>query len=362
LLAYSAFKRHLAATIGILSALVVRPSIAQPALDATVTDGVANAKRYELTWLVPAGCPTHDIVGHDVDELIADSPKLQQRSRLAATGSIVRVNDGFTLTLTLRDAEGSRSRTIEAPACEELGKAASLIVALALDPSILERRHDPTDAKVAELWANALRIGATESPPTECVSLEREKPSPQVVVVAPPTTQTQISSTEPLPYRLGFGMLVGFGVLPHVSFGSSVNGAIQQKASRLELAASRFTADANSPKNNGGAHFELYRLAPRACWLVADTAWSAGPCAAVEVGMISGQGYGLPAVYRKTAFWLASSVGGMFEWRAASSSFLGVSADLGIPLRHDSFKLAGDELFRPAISATVLVSLSAGWR
>lgn len=344
---------------GLAGYLLACWSFAQTAPQAERSE--AKLAVFELLWQAPPGCPERDAVAREIESLTADSVKTEAGLPLAAQGHIAMVEGGFALSLTLADKEGSKRRTLEAPACEELGKAAALIVALAIDPSILERRQDPNDAKVVALWAGALKVSERE--PT----LPPAAPTPSS---APPAAAPQLvarhheprgDAARELPYRMGFGLLSGFGVLPGYSLGGATQWAYQRRSLRLEATASRLTSEANSVKNSGGAHFELYRLAPKVCWLVAETAWSAGPCASIETGAVVGKGYGLPAVHRKVAFWWASAVGGMIEWRAASSAYLGLSADLGIPLRRDSFELAHEELYRPRISGSLLLSLSAGW-
>jgi len=326
-------------------------------------DGTLPSTRpLELSWLVPEGCPTSEQVIHEVGELTAGSTPLQKKALLAASGTVTSAQDGFALTLTLRDDETVRSRTLEAPSCAELARAASLIIALAIDPSILERRNNPDDAKAANLWSIATQSEQRKLPTPEQNQPDLRNACSKTVVPAPVADHPKDLSQVPLPYRFGIGLLGGFGVLPQSNVGVTAIGAIVHKVMRLELAASKLSATAHLLHASGiGANFDLYRLAPRGCWLIADKAWSAGPCASVEIGVVTGQGHGLTTNNRKTALWFGSAVGGMFEWRAASSSFLGVSADLGIPIRRDHFNLAGKELYRPAISGTVILSLSAGW-
>ena len=128
------------------------------------------------------------------------------------------------------------------------------------------------------------------------------------------------------------------------------------------MAASSLTGEKSSPNSpNRSATFALYRIAPRVCWLVTEKTWSAGPCAGIELGRISGSGHGVTNEHDAKELWLGSSFGGLLELRIASSTLLGVFADLEVPWRSVEFTLDSEKLFGTEVSGRFGISLAAGW-
>lgn len=328
----------------------------------------SSAPSFELSWQAPLGCPSKEALTHELNELIADSTKTETHVPLRAEGTVVPVVGGFSLTLTLHEKDTSRRRTLDAPSCEELAHAATLVIALALDPSLLTRRSNPEEAKIASIWSG--KLSATCTAPSElstttilrepCVERAVATPAIPVVVATPKTNQAPESNTLSR-YQISLGVVGAYRVLPQVSVGPSLQGAAQFGSLRLELSASSLSAETQASTSGRGANFDLYRLTPRFCWLVAGTNWSVGPCAGFAIGVLSGKGYGLPAVYRKNALWFGPSIGWLVERRVAPSSWVGLSANLEFPAQRDRFELAGETLFRPQLSGSLGVSLAAGW-
>lgn len=310
-------------------------------------------------------------MAREVDELIAASASVGRVTPIVAEATVSDDPGGFALTLTVSDAGAPRRRHIGAPTCEELAHAAALIVAIAVDPTILERRADTNNAGPLP----ATGTTPTPAPPSRSVHcrltdlpLQSTAPPPicpKQDVAAPPQPPPAPSpaATAPLFWRLGFGSLVASNVLPKVKLGVNLLGAIQGKLARFELSASALSANVEATQVPGAsAYFSLYRAAPRGCWLVAATAWAAGPCVGMEFGWLTGTGSGVDNNHTRSTLWLASTFGGMFEYRLGSSAFLLATADLGVPLKRDEeFLLAGERLFKPSVSGTIGLNLAAGW-
>lgn len=314
-------------------------------------------RSFDLTWQVPAGCPTDADVIREINELVANSAKVPVNATIAANASIASERDGFTLTLIVRDAEGSHQRRLEAPTCEELGHAAALIVALAINPELLANQSIPSSNSP---------LAAPQTQPIAGLQWPEASPRPipfsaraeSPATLALPQTD---AATQPLFWRLGLSAFVGFGTLPGVNLGTGLFGAIQTKSVRFELGASYLSAEVKSDVPRRGATFALYRMAPRLCWLVTETTWSAGPCAGIELGRLSGSGYGVTNVYERKALWLVSTLGALLELRIASSSLVGIFADAEVPWLSHQFDLDEIEVFRTRISGRFGISLAAGW-
>ena len=317
-------------------------------------------RRFDLTWAAPTGCPNPGEVAREIDELVAGSSLTPAKSMIDAQASVSSDQGGFALVLTLRDAEGSHQRRLEAPSCDELGHAAALIVALAIDPALLATHPDPSAGALNTTQMQAaITSSATSSPSSTAAPIAGSAQS-QVPAVSRPTPIALV--TVPLLWRLGLFEFVGFGTLPGINLGAGMFGAIQTKSFRFEGAVSALRAEAQASKPSAGATFALYRFAPKACWVVTEKQWAIGPCVGAELGIIPGRGYGVDDRKESNGRWFASTFGALFEARLTSSSLLGVTADAEVPWRHDQFTLNESLLFEPKVSARLGISLAAGWR
>lgn len=320
----------------------------------------AQSPRFVLNWQAPPGCPPGAEVAREVDELIASAAPSMGNFTIAANATIATDHGGFTLTLTVRDAEGSHDRRLDAPACEELGHAAALIVALAIDPALLANHADPGGSPTNTVQP---------LPSVELSSNPFANTVPHPIPIAAQAIHPATASVEPNPatapalyWRLGLSAFASYSPLPGAKLGSGLFGAIQGRRARLEVAVTRLTWENSADDTRGAAAFVLYRLAPRFCWLVTKPTWAAGPCAGIELGLVSGQGYGVDVKREQTAPWFESSLGALFEWRLGASSLLGLFADAEVPVKPVEFDLAGEKLSKPEVAARFGISLAAGWR
>jgi len=315
-------------------------------------------RRFDLTWVAPTGCPNPGEVAREIDELVAGSSLTPAKSTIDAQASVSSDQGGFALVLTLRDAEGFHQRRLEAPSCDELGHAAALIVALAIDPALLATHPDPGAGALNTAQMQAGVTSSDTSLPSSSAAPVAGSAQSQVPAVGRPTPIAVV--TVPLIWRLGLVEFAGFGTLPGINLGSGLFGAFQTNWLRFEAAVSALRAEAQASKP--GATFALYRVAPKACWVVTERKWAIGPCIGAELGILPGRGYGVDDRKESNGLWLASTFGALFELRLTSSSLLGVTADAEVPWRHDQFMLNGSLLFEPKASARLGISLAAGWR
>lgn len=287
---------------------------------------------------------------------------LSATKTILADAAVASVADGFALTLSLRDAETTRHRTIKAPTCEELGRAAALIVAIAVDPTVLER-HELAQADAAGISAKSREQGGCHCRLTDLpLGISATPRCPPEPVCASPRTPEDLQPEQPLRYRFGFGAKATVKALPQPSVGPSALVAYQVQSLRVQLTGDYQSAQAKSQEHRErGGDFKLLRLAPSVCWLVAGTAWAAGPCAVVEGGVLTAKGFGLLSTGRQNAPWFASGLGALAEIRVTPQAYLTVTGELGLPWAADKFTLAGEALFTPGIYGNLGVGLTAGW-
>jgi hypothetical protein len=327
----------------------------------------AEGARFELSWQAPQNCPDGTAVTHEVLELVAGAASDASKPVIVASGSVVADREGFGLVLTIRDAEGAHVRRLEAPSCDELGHAAALIVALAINPALLATHSDPGGDSPSGTAVHPPNTAATPAAPSErpLAVAPRERLLAAPALSAPFTarnTETTPDTTpaEPLRWRLGLSEFVALRTLPGTNLGTALFGALHWRALRLETSASQLRAEVAANKPNAGAAFALYRFAAKGCWLTPPGKWAFGPCAGAEIGLVHGRGYGVDTSTVQNGLWVAATLGALLEWRVASSSFVGITADAELPAG-DKFELANATIFEPRISGKVGASLAAGW-
>ena len=334
-------------------ALVSVSAWAQTATPAASPTPMAT-QRFQLFWQAPLGCPGQDVVGREIDQLIAESSSTARATPLVAQATVVRERDGYSLALSLRDGDASSNRRIGAPTCEELAHATALVTAMAIDPTVVERRVELRDVSNGASAGDGARCNyhcrLSELP----VPLARSRRLAATKVVAAYPAPSSPSVEEPLYWRLGIGAVSGVGVLPGLSWGLSLLGAIHGKVARFELSLATLLTRTHSPTVPArGADFALYRMTPRLCWLAVNQTWSAGPCASVEMGLISAEGFGVAAPHTSNSLWLANSFGALVELRLAASSAVSLNADISAPWKRYTFEVAQEPLFESHVSGSL---------
>lgn len=184
-----------------------------PALLVLLCGSVAHAQ-LALEWEAPLPCPRRDEVHDEVRRLLGGT--IPEPLDLSARGLATRDEGQWTLSLrtTMDGVEGHR--VIEGDACEELGAAAALILALMIDPQAVVVATDPeppepppTPAAIAHALGRPL--------PTDPAAPARVRVTPR----EPPTEE----ATDGLGGSVGVGGLLDVGSVPDVSGGITVEGA-----------------------------------------------------------------------------------------------------------------------------------------
>jgi hypothetical protein len=316
-------------------------------------------RHFALTWQAPADCPEASAVTREIDELLATSSAPTPRSMILGEAAVMADKGGYTLTLSIRDHDGSHQRRLEAPNCSELAHAAALIVGLAIDPALLASHPDPGGAmpnpRASEttLPSNA---SAANAPRPPVVIHDPSTPAPPNVFLP------RAEPNPPLMWRLGLVEFLGIATLPGVHLGTGLFGALQWQAWRLETSVSELSGQ-TAKDQRMGAKFSLYRFTTRGCWLVSNPRWAFGPCSGVEVGNLRGEGYGVDQPGKSSRVWFGAALGALADWRLGSSSVLSFVADAEIPWVREQYQLAGLDFYKPPpVAARLGVSLSAGWR
>lgn len=277
---------------GLVLALVATPAGAQPERQAV-----------EFRWDAPADCPPEAEVVAELERLLGGPLAQREGPRLTAIARVRREADGFDLRLWTVSDDGTLQRSIVHPQCDALAKAGALIAAMAIDPSVLERMAEGTEA--AEVAAEAKTVADPEPVPEPT-----PEPAPKV---EPPPEPEKEPIVKPEPKRrtvrgaLRIAAGVSYGDLPGAGALLRVTPALLWPRARLELEASygpvrkaRFDDD---PQR--GADLQLATAGLRGCAVLRARKLEFPLCAGVELGAIYGRGVGY-AVSREGRLLLAS--------------------------------------------------------
>ncbi|MDC0717012.1 hypothetical protein [Nannocystis bainbridge] len=270
--------------VALLLAGAMGPAAAAPASPRPVV---------EFRWDAPTTCPAEAEVVAELERLLGGPLTERKGPRLTAIARVRQDPGGeFDLRLWTVSDEGTLQRSLTHAQCDALARAGALIAAMAIDPSVLDRMSEETDA--AEVAAEAKTVEEFEPP------LEPEPPPEPVVQPEPPRPEPQ-----PRPevkqkkerrvrggVRLGAGL--SFGDLPGVGALLRLTPALIWPRARLEfevgygpLRRARFD---DIPDR--GADLQLAVGAVRGCPLLHARKFEFPLCAGLELGAMYGRGVG----------------------------------------------------------------------
>lgn len=245
----------------------------------------------EFRWDAPAGCPAEAEVVAELERLLGGTLAERAGPRLTA---IARVRQepggGFDLRLWTVSDEGTLQRSLAHADCDALARAGALIAAMAIDPSVLDRMSEETDA--AEVAAEAKMVDEPEAPPEPEPEPEPEappEPGPEPPVLPSPARKDRALRGG---LRLGGGF--SFGDLPGLGALVRLTPALIWPRARLELEVSygplRRARFDDVPDQ--GADLQLATGVVRGCPLLRAGRLEVPLCAGLEIGAVFGRGVG----------------------------------------------------------------------
>lgn len=275
---------------------------------AFALDGVS------LEWHAPASCPQQDAVEAEIARLLGVQPPSSTTLHASAE---VSSDTQFNLSLVVN---GAPARTLHADNCAELASATSLIVAIAIDPSVATRELDP----------------------------EPTAPSPAPPAQAPPSAiaPVEVAPRDEEPHaslHWGAALLADYvvGTVPRSEpwFGFAALARLNRLDFTLgvRLAPSRQARLADDP--NIGAQFSAWNAFVQVAYAFIDRPVRVSAYAASEFGRIAATGFGVDVVYTGHSFWSALGTG--LEIQAPIFRFVHLQAQVGVvvPLRRSDFAL-----------------------
>jgi hypothetical protein len=294
------------------------------------------AGTFAFAWHAPEGCPSQEQVRSEIVRLLGGAIPMAAREDLEVHATVEH-GVAWSVALTTRHAGRTGSRSIAAPSCQSVAEATALIIALMIDPD-----------------AVAAHAQETEKQPPAAPYPDSGSPA-----------ATHPSST--LDWLARLHAQVSLGTLPgvDVGLGASVGVAGQRwsMAMRGTYGLRRDQVAGSSALPGAYARFNVLTGALSGCYNLGTPGIAWGPCAVVEAGVVSAEGYGAVAGFAKRAPWVALGGGGYFSYPLGRHLHTTLHADVLAPIWRPAYvfsQVPGVVFRAPAIGLRALASI--GWR
>ena len=304
----------------------------------------AQVEPVALSWEAPAECPSRESVVATVRRLVRAMPE----KPLPAQVRVTRAGNRWTAAIETPNGR----RTLDAESCSVLAETVSVIIAIAVDPDAINQVGDSPafdeQSRDAPASPDAQRPDATGR------AARREAPTVSAAPTADALGEDPFKgASERWTTGLSLRALFELGILPGPAFGGTLAVRAERGIWGLELGASALLpqeGEHNDDSRIGGtlwwfAGHALGCVSPRSA--VSAVSWDA--CLGVELGQLSGTGFGVDVPRTGRAVWFGplTTAGARFPL-GSSFSFEG-RLGLALPLpRPPAFGLDGfGEVHRP---------------
>lgn len=279
---------------------------------------------------------------------------------LDVDAEVTELADG-RLQLAIRTPSGDRE--LVETSCGPLADAASLIVALLLDPELLGGAEASPEPAASVRVALASPVPAEVAPALEPAAPVRSSPSGGVAALASPTTP--IATTDPLAARapatevgvgIGAGFVVDLATLPSVTVGAMAELVlrvdsvdIRVRGTWLAEQSAGFVTSSRDAAPSSGAVRTLYGGASLAACGRPFLEIGLAFCGGLHAGAIVARGDGISDPTQSEGVLFALSGGVALPWQPIPELDLELGAELVVPLATPVFVVAplGD-VFQPA--------------
>lgn len=327
-------------------------SLGALALGALAEERAARAEApIALTWNAPQGCPSRDAILSEVSRLLGDHAPAPE-SALVARADVTRAGErAFHLAIAIGEGQSKRTRALDAPTCSELGDAAALVLALAIDPlagmdAAEDRAAPPPPPSAGAPLAGPENV-PIPAPPTWAGS--RNQPSIPLFAV-PPSPELFAAPHNPRIVRalaLTGGETGMFrSPSPMFRLGLSYGRAGLRWDGHLMFVWGDRIPAPDIPTKGGTFGMGGVQLSMCSEWVVdranADrSAVFGGVCGTVEGGVIYGSSDGVSKPGSAIGPWIAPVAQTYLRWRVAPRTHVHVDLGFGVPLIRPSFAIVG---------------------
>ncbi|WP_437795941.1 hypothetical protein [Sorangium sp. So ce693] len=344
--------------------LLAAPAFVAAAGDARA-DIAVSAGGVELDWIAPGECADRGRVLAEIEQRLGRSSAANGEPSLKARAVVSRNERGsWDLRLTTTLGETTHSRELHGETCAELADAAALIIALAIDPDAASRSTptaDPdTGAGPGEL--SGADPGAGADPEVDAAPDAPTAADAPPAVSPPPGASAAPAQHPSRPLELR-GTLRASGVLdtaslPAVAPGAAIAAGVLIGAVRAELSGTYFGAQqAFVERTTMGGDVQLITGGLRLCYAMRYRAFELGPCAGIEVGVMSAASFGAASPGSNRALWVAPHPGALASFALSDQIRVPLAIDVPFPVTRDRFVLVGIGAVHRSAAATLRASL-----
>jgi hypothetical protein len=280
----------------------------------TLPDGATSADVGELrvAWSSPDGCPTAQDAVERVRGLLGQDIASVLHHTLEARALVTRLDSGkFKLELETRQGSEGGVRNVEADTCQELTEVGSLVIALTIDPELLERN--------ATTAAPAASAAPSVAPPPAPVEKVKSPPPPPTAAKARARPADERAPGAPrargrgdeLGVGLGLAAVADAGSLPGTGLGMELGIHSQWSGWRLEFAGIFLPQRSELAAGSSvvGGRIDLLALSVKGCVFRQPGAFGGGACGVFEFGRRSAEGFGAAINGSASATWVAPGLG-----------------------------------------------------
>lgn len=280
------------------------------AIAATWSVSAGAGQPLSIAWDAPSACPDDAALQAALHRWLELTPEGLENGAVQATARVTPHEAGWQLDLTLVSPGGRQEETLVTERCETLVEVVALKVALAADPTGLmrglQRAHTPSLQPARARDAMTLSV------------------------------------------RPVFGLSAG--ILPGTANGVAAVGSLEGALWRVELGAQlwfpRSVAYPELP--NVGARVGLVAGEARACVLPSLGSLTLPICAGIDLGMMSGTGFGVAQVQTSEQLWAALAFGPALRWQLVGPVSLWLQGEALVAITRPAFHMRNlDLLYRP---------------
>jgi hypothetical protein len=268
----------------------------------------------DLSWDAPEGCPSAADIRAEVTRIVGD----RERRRVTVRAQARQEERGWTLELRTRAGDEEGERTLQAATCEEVAKAAVVIIALTIDPDEM--------------------AAAPPSPP-------RAAPEPRPPPLLPPPRPTAPPNTTQAWYAAVLsGAGVSFATPPGAALFLWLAGGVRAGRIAAHAGVSVGTETSESAPlpsaPSAGGKFWLISAFGRGCVAPLLGRFEIWGCGGLEIDRLAASGYGVTSPGSGHGVWLAPAIGVEPGWAVARTVRVTLPAWIAFPLDRPSFQLA----------------------
>ncbi|MBN1610843.1 MAG: hypothetical protein JW940_29700 [Polyangiaceae bacterium] len=285
----------------------------------------AEGAALELVWTAPRDCPMREQVLAKSEQLLGG----QAERAVSAEGTIRTHPDGFELVLRAKVEGVELGRRLVAPRCDELADAAALILAMAARPE--QQGSSETEAPASSSPTHASGARAARTTPSK-----RTVRSP----VAPPAASAPAAPRLPPPTR-PYAMFTGSvdrGTLPSSSLALGGGVGVWRGRWGAEGQMRHWLKRQRDNTNTPGKGVVLWLNAGSFLGCVAGPLGTAA-CGGLEVGSLSGRGYGVDEPQPRSVIWAAGLASARLRLVPARWLWLAASVEAAVPIKRYEFRL-----------------------